>query len=441
MMKLPPQVNLALNRLGAAGYEAFLVGGAVRDYARGNAPGKDWDITTNAPPDQIQSVFQEYRLIETGLKHGTVTVVIDQMPLEITAYRVDGEYLDHRHPDSVRFARNLKDDLERRDFTMNALAYHPATGIVDLVGGLEDITRGIIRCVGNPDRRFQEDALRMLRALRFASVFNMKLEPDTAAAVHRNKHLLRSISAERIQVELTKMLCGAGISDILQDFSDVIAIPLPELTAMFGFDQHNPHHDKDVWLHTIAVTANIRPEPILRWSALLHDIGKPSCFTAAEDGVGHFYGHAERSTAMAASILSRLKFDHASKERIQRLIRYHDLPLTADKRSVKRLLSKHGLDTVRQLIELHKADTAGQSAICMPRLSELARVDTVVDDILQEESCFSLRDLAVNGNDMIMLGKQGRAIGLALRECLSAVIDERLPNERKALLDFVRDRP
>ena len=246
MMKLPPQVNTAFTLLENSGYEAFLVGGAVRDYVYSNSPAKDWDITTNALPEQVKEVFAGYHLIETGLKHGTVTVMIDHEPLEITTYRIDGDYSDHRHPDCVCFTRNLKADLERRDFTINALAYNPTTGVVDLVGGKTDLAHGLIRCVGDPDRRFQEDGLRMLRALRFACVYGMKIEDATAAALHRNKELLRDIAVERIQVELTKMLCGKGITNILREFSDVIAVSIPEITPTFGFEQHSPHHDKDI---------------------------------------------------------------------------------------------------------------------------------------------------------------------------------------------------
>jgi tRNA nucleotidyltransferase (CCA-adding enzyme) len=440
-MILPPQVNRAFDLLGAAGYEAFLVGGAVRDYVRCGCSAKDWDITTNAFPEQIKAVFRDYPVLETGLKHGTVTVIMDHLPLEITTYRVDGGYSDHRHPDSVRFTRSLREDLARRDFTMNALAYHPSVGIVDLVGGQEDIAHGRIRCVGDPERRFQEDALRMLRALRFASVFGMKLEDDAAEAVRRNGHLLRDVAAERVQGELTKMLCGAGVGDVLRDFAHVIAVPIPELTPMFGFDQKNPHHDKDVWGHTVSVTAHIQPEPVLRWSALLHDIGKPSCFTLAEDGVGHFYGHAKKSADLAETILKRLKLDRASQERIISLVRGHDQPLSAEKKAVRRLLNKYGPETVRQMIELHRADTLGQSARCMSRLADLERVSAVVEEILEEDGCFSLRDLAVNGRDMLALGKRGKAVGLALEKCLSAVMDERVPNERKALLDFAATLP
>lgn len=440
MMKLPPQVNTAFEMLEAAGYEAFLVGGAVRDYMRDNSSVKDWDITTNALPEQVEEVFAGYHLIETGLKHGTVTVVIDHEPLEITTYRIDGDYSDHRHPDSVSFTRNLKDDLERRDFTMNALAYNPKAGVVDLVGGRADIVKGLVRCVGDPDRRFQEDGLRMLRALRFASVYGMAIEAATAAAIHRNKDLLKGIAVERILVELTKMLCGQGAAGILRDFADVLAVPIPELTPMFGFEQHNPHHDKDVWNHTIAVVESISPEPVLRWAALLHDIGKPSCFSFAEDGIGHFYGHADKSIDLTEAILSRLRFDNVNRDRIVKLVRYHDMPITADRKPIKRLLSKHGEEATRQLIELHRADTLGQAPICRHRLDIFEDACAVIDELLQEESCFSLKDLDVNGHDMIALGIRGAEIGKTLQMCLDAVLDEQVPNEHGALLALVHTK-
>lgn len=440
MLRLPPQVNTAFKLLEASGYEAFLVGGAVRDYVRNSSPVKDWDITTNALPEQVEKVFSEYHLLETGLKHGTVTVVIDHEPLEITTYRIDGSYSDNRHPDSVNFTRRLKDDLERRDLTMNALAYNPRTGVVDLVGGKADIEMGVVRCVGDPDRRFQEDGLRILRALRFASVFGMKIEEATAEAIHRNKDLLKGIAVERIRVELTKMLCGIGVSDVLRDFADVIAVPLPEIAPQFGFKQHNPYHDKDVWNHTIAVAANIQQEAALRWAALLHDVGKPYCFTLGENGVGHFYGHADKSTALTEAILARLRFDNANKDRIVKLVRYHDMPITADRKLMKRFLSKHGEEGAKQIIELHRADTLGQSAICQQRLAIFKEASQLIEEILREENCFSINDLAVNGHDMMALGYHGPAIGQTLRECLEAVLDEQVPNERSALLAFAQKR-
>ena len=436
MMNLPEQVRRALARLEAAGYEAFVVGGAVRDHVRGADTGTDWDITTSALPEETETIFSGYRVIEAGMKHGTVTVLLDGEPLEITTYRVDGGYSDHRHPDEVRFTRSLREDLRRRDFTMNAMAYSPRTGVVDPFGGQADLAAGVVRCVGEPDRRFQEDALRILRALRFASALGMGIHPDTARAARDNRGLLTSVAAERVRVELTKLLCGADAERVLLEFPDILSVPLPEIGAMVCFDQHNPHHDRDVWAHTAAVTAAIPARPVLRWAALLHDVGKPPCFSLAEDGVGHFYGHAAESARMADGILRRLRFDTDSREEIVRLIRYHDLPIQPERRPVKRLMNKLGPDTVRRLIELHKADTRGQSAICAGRIAEYDAVAAVLDEILNEKECFSLKDLAVNGTDMMSIGLAGRDIGRALNACLTAVMEEKLPNERAALLEY-----
>lgn len=427
--------------LGARGYEAFLVGGAVRDYARGQDSAKDWDIATNALPKEVAEVFAGYPLLETGLKHGTVTLVMDHMPLEITTYRMDGDYSDHRHPDSVRFTRSLKEDLLRRDFTINALAYHPDTGIVDLVGGLEDLAQGLIRCVGEPDRRFQEDGLRILRALRFASVYQMGIEEATAAGIHNNKKLLEAIAWERIQAELTKMLQGDGIGPILREFGDVLAVPIPELVPTFGFQQRNPHHDKTVWEHTIAVVSNTPPDPILRWASLLHDLGKPSCFSMDQEGVGHFYGHPQKSAALAEEILSRLRFDTASRLQILELVQAHDLPISPSRKPLKRLIGKLGADRVKQLIELRKADVLGQAAPLAGRIQTYEQVRELLDQLLSEEGCFSLKDLKINGRDLVAMGFQGKEIGAALRACLWAVIEEQVPNRREALIELAKNLP
>lgn len=437
VMYLPAAVMIALQRLERAGFEAFVVGGAVRDALRGDVA-KDWDITTNALPQQVQQVFSGEHLIETGLKHGTLTVVLDHEPLEITTYRVDGGYSDHRHPDSVSFTRSLKEDLLRRDFTMNALAYNPNCGVADYVGGREDLARGLVRCVGEPDRRFQEDGLRMLRALRFASVYEMQIEADTAQAIHRNRQLLRDIAAERIREELTKLLCGRGAARILREFADAIAVPIPELSPMFGFLQQNPHHDKDVWEHTLAAVQSALSEPILRWAALLHDAGKPDCFSLDEAGIGHFYAHAEKSAELAQNVLKRLRFDNATKDEITMLVRYHDLLITADSKPVKRLLSKFGEAGARALLALHRADTLAQASCCRSRLEVFDEAEALLDELLRQQSCFSLKDLAVNGNDMIGLGYRGKQIGTALQACLDAVLDEKLPNEKQALWHYAR---
>lgn len=439
MHDLPAPVRIALARLEHAGYEAYLVGGAVRDFVRDGSRAKDYDITTSATPDEVESVFSDCHLIETGLRHGTVTVLLDGEPLEITTFRVDGGYSDHRHPDAVRFTASLREDVARRDFTMNALAWSPTRGVVDLVGGQADLACGLVRCVGDPDRRFREDALRILRALRFASVYEMRIEDATAAAIHRNRALLCDVASERVRDELTKLLCGTGVAEIARRFADVLAVVVPEIAPMFGFEQHNPHHDRDVWEHTLAVVASIPPEPVLRWAALLHDIGKPACFAIGADGFGHFYAHAAKSAETAEDILRRLRFENAARERIVRLVRYHDMPITAERTLVRRLVSKHGEEAARQLIALHRADACGQSALCAPRLAVFDAAAAMVDEILQEtDTCFTLRSLAVNGHDLMALGLRGREIGHALQYCLDAVLDDRVPNEREALLTLVR---
>lgn len=439
MIPLPSQIHTALSLLDAAGHEVYVVGGAVRNHVMG-LPAKDWDITTSALPREVKEVFRGFRLIETGLKHGTVTVLVDSEPIEITTFRVDGSYTDHRRPDRVQFTGTLQEDLARRDFTINALAYHPQKGITDYYGGVDDIRAGILRCVGEPDRRFREDGLRMLRGLRFASVFDLTIHRETAEAIHRNRELLGHIAAERIRGELTKLLCGPSAGKILARFRDVAAICIPELAPMFDFFQHNPHHDRDVWTHTLAAVDSIPPDPVLRWAALLHDVGKPGCFSIESDGLGHFYGHAQRSTMLADEILSRLRFDNDSRKQITTLIRYHDLPIPPERKPVRRLINKLGEDTVRQLILLHIADTMGQSEICRGRIGEYELTARTLEEVLREESCFSLKDLAVNGNDMLALGLRGRAIGQALDRCLNGVMEELVPNEKDALLAYLRQR-
>lgn len=438
MFELPQQVKTALALLNQAGKEAFVVGGAVRDYVMGRQP-HDWDLTTSALPEETKAIFAGYPVIETGMKHGTVSVLLDGKMLEITTYRVDGTYTDHRRPDQVRFTPDVTQDLARRDFTMNAMAYHPQKGLLDPFGGQQDLQRNLVRCVGEPQRRFTEDGLRILRAVRFASALNMQIEPQTAAALRACRQNLVPIAAERIQTELTKLLCGEAVERILLSCREVLAVPLPEIEPMFDFAQHNPHHDRDIWAHTAAVVAAAPAEPILRWAALLHDVGKPPCFALAEDGIGHFYGHAQKSAELAECILQRLRFDNASKDEILKLIRYHDLPIQPEKKQVRRLAGKLGVDSLRRLITLHKADTNGQSAICQGRIEEYTRVETVLDALLAEQACFSLKDLAINGRDVIALGLSGREIGQALQKCLNAVMEEKLPNNKKALLAFLKN--
>ena len=404
----------------------------------GAATPTTWDLTTSALPAQTEAVFAGERVIETGLRHGTVTVLLAGLPLEITTFRVDGDYSDHRRPDTVRFARSLREDLSRRDFTMNALAYRPRDGVTDLFGGAADLRAGLVRCVGDPDRRFQEDALRMLRALRFAAVLRMTVEPATAAAIRRNRALLAAVARERVREELTRLLCGPDAARVLADFPEVIAELLPELRPCFRFDQCSPYHDRDVWAHTLAALDAAPAEPVLRWAALLHDLGKPGCFTRDAGGTGHFYGHGARSAALADGILRRLRFDTAARERIVLLVRHHDEPILPERQALRRLLNRLGPEAARQLLALHRADTLGQAACCRPRLAQYAQAEALIDALLAEDACFSLRDLALNGRDLLALGLRGPAVGAALEACLQAVIEERVPNERSALLALVR---
>lgn len=439
-IELPPAARLLIDRLEQKGFEAWIVGGCVRDCLLGRVP-HDFDICTAAKPEQTIACFApEFHVVKTGLQHGTVTVVVDGEPYEITTYRVDGAYSDSRHPDEVSFVTDLREDLGRRDFTINAMAYHPVRGLADYFGGAEDLATGVIRCVGDPAERFGEDALRILRALRFASTFDFAVEAQTAQAMHAGKQRLREISAERIQAELGRFLCGPGVFSQLIAFADVLCVPIPEIAPMIGFAQRNPHHQYDVWTHTAASVQAIRPVPALRLAMLLHDIGKPSSFTLDKRGIGHFYGHPPRSAAMAAQILRRLKFDNATAKTVETLVLHHDDVIEPNPRQVKRWLRRVGETVFRQMLEVRRADIAAQSGL--RRAEKYRRIDqaeAVLESVLAEGQCFCLGDLAVDGRDLMAAGiPQGKRIGEALDWLLAQVVDEALPNEREALLQAVR---
>ena len=434
-ISLPRFVETAINRLNAAGYEAYIVGGCVRDTLLGRMP-TDWDITTSALPEEIMRVFAEYRTIPTGLQHGTVTVLIGETPLEITTYRIDGAYTDNRHPDSVQFTRNLRDDLARRDFTINAIAYHPTSGIVDHFSGLADLSNRRIVCVGDPEKRFAEDALRILRALRFSAQLGFPIEKMTAKAIHRLAPLLRNIAAERVQTELVKLLCGEHARDTLLSFSDVICVILPEIAPMLGLEQVNPYHYLNVYEHTVETIAAIAPKPHLRLTMLLHDAGKPSCYTKDENGIDHFRGHPPISAAIAEQTLSRLRFDRQTIDTVKTLVMHHDDTITENDRTIKRLLNRLGADSAHDLIAVQKADVIGQNPEKRDRLDQLNAIDARIDALVQSNACFSLSDLAIKGDDLLQLGYHaGRPLGDTLHTLLEMVMDDELPNERAALLD------
>jgi len=437
---LPMPVARALSILEACGYEAYVVGGCVRDSLLGRTP-NDWDITTNATPTEMKACFSDFRVIETGIQHGTLTVIIDGMQLEITTYRNDGEYLDNRHPVQVTFSKHIEDDLSRRDFTVNAMAYHPTKGLVDLFGGREDLQNRVVRAVGDAKTRFEEDGLRILRAIRFASVLDFDIAKDTAKAVHSCRNLLSGIAAERIREEFCKLICGRGAVRILRDYIEVISVFMPELHRCVGFEQNTKYHCFDVFEHTLQALALCEDDDLItRLGILLHDIGKPLCYT--EDGQGgHFKGHAPIGVEITREILLRLRFDNETIHRMERLVEWHDIPLSAEKKRVKRLLQKLSDADILRLLEIKRCDRLAHAPDFREMPPELAEIPSVIDEIRAEDACLSLRTLAIDGADLMALGiPEGKKIGEMLHALLDDVIDERLPNEKSALLQAAKER-
>ena len=429
---MPQEVRSLLARLESAGYQGWAVGGCVRDTLRGAVP-SDWDVTTDARPERVMALFGE-RAIPTGLKHGTVTVCAGGTHVEVTTFRRDGTYSDHRRPDAVQFSTSLEEDLARRDLTVNAMAMDLRGHICDPFGGQEDLSRRVLRCVGDPLRRLDEDALRIMRTLRFAAVLGFAIEPDTSAALHRRAPLLADIAAERILVEMNKLLTGEHMASVLLAYPDVLGVFLPELLPCVGFDQRNVHHCYDVWTHSVYAASAIAPDAVLRWAMLLHDIGKPDCFTVDEHGTGHFYGHPARSAELAEAICRRLRMDKKSAQRIVTLVRWHDRDIPWTEKAVARAARQLGEDSLRQLLAVKRADNRAQSPLCRGRAADIDRAEAILDDLLARQSCFSLRELAVRGNDLTALGLRGPAVGEALQKLLDAVMDGSVPNERPALL-------
>ena len=430
-MALPAGVCEILHTLEQNGYEAYLVGGCVRDLLMEKTP-RDWDMTTSALPREVLTLFPDS--IPTGLQHGTVTVKACGLQTEITTFRADGAYADHRHPDAVQFTRSLREDLLRRDFTVNAMAMDLRGKLYDFYGGQKDLRQGILRCVGDPNRRFGEDALRIMRALRFAAVLGFTIEKETARSLREHRQDLSEIAVERIDTEMTKLLCGQFAAEILLQYPEVIGVFLPEILPCVGLAQHNPHHCYDVWEHTARSVAAIAPDPVLRWAMLLHDLGKGSTFSLDERGVGHFYGHGKASVALAETIAARLRFSNERKARVIELVDWHDRDVPRTEKSIRRCLYHLGEDGVRQLIAVKRADNAAQHPAYQGRSVEMDKAERILQDILDADACFSLKQLAVNGDDLLSLGLRGKAVGEALNLLLEQVIDGGLPNEKDALL-------
>lgn len=431
---LPQSAAQVIEILEKNGFEAWAVGGCVRDSLLGQTP-KDWDIATNALPEQTSVLFRGCTVAQTGEKHGTVTVVLQGQPVEVTTYRIDGVYEDNRHPRQVVFTDDIHRDLKRRDFTINAMAYHPRRGLIDDFGGRTDLARSCIRCVGSPEERFREDALRIMRALRFSAVLGFEIDADTAAALRKGAGMLHSIAAERIRDELVRLLCGKNAGQVLTEYRDVFAVVMPQLAPMFDFDQKNPHHYLDVWAHTVQALSSSVPVPAVRLALLFHDSGKPANFTTDEKGIGHFYGHPAKSEEIAREVMHQLRFDHATADRVRLLVRWHDADILPEGRSVKRWLNRLGEEGLRQLLQVKAADR-GATNYKFENLSVLKLVEQKLDTVLQEGQCFSREKLAVNGKDLLALGfPQGRQLGEALDTLLGLVIDEQLPNQRTVLLN------
>ncbi len=413
-INLPEKVKKIITELERAGFEAYAVGGCVRDSVLGRNP-NDWDITTSAAPAQTKAVFR--RTVDTGIKHGTVTVLLGDESFEVTTYRIDGEYEDSRHPKAVTFTSSLVEDLQRRDFTINAMAYNDRTGLVDEFGGIADLNGKIIRCVGNPKERFSEDALRMLRAVRFSAQLGFEIEENTCQAIKELAPNLKNISAERVQAELVKLLTSPNPDYMRKAYElGITKVILPELDAAFATKQNNPHHMYTVGEHLMHCLTFTRADKCLRIAALLHDIGKPPSKTTDGNGIDHFHGHAELGEEMAVKILRRLKFDNDTVARVRAYIKYHDYGIEPTSRAVRRAVRKIGEESFGGVLEIKRADCLAQSMYMRKeKLAELDRVCELYSEILDSKQCVSLKSLEISGSDLIALGvPQGKEIGRRL---------------------------
>ena len=436
MCRIPQYAAEVLAALEAAGHEAWCVGGCVRDSLLGRTP-QDWDVTTSARPEAVMDIFAD-RAVPTGLAHGTVTVKTGGGPVEVTTFRRDGTYRDHRRPQTVTFTDSLEEDLCRRDFTINAMALDLRGDLADPLGGRADLAAGVLRCVGEPDQRFREDALRILRGVRFAAALGFTLEPETDRSLRANRSLLSEIAPERIWSELCGLLVASGAEAALRAYPEVIGVFWPEILEMVGFPQRNRHHCYDVWEHTLHALGAVPSELILRLTMLLHDIGKPSCCTLDENGCGHFRGHPARSAAMAENMLRRLRADNDTRETVTRLVFWHDRNIPRTRPGVARALRQLGETDLRRLFLIKRADNLAQDPAYRSMQAEIDKAERILNQLLAEKSCVSLEQLAVRGGDLLALGFVGPAVGRTLKVLLDQVVEEQLPNERTILLEYAR---
>lgn len=436
MMYLPDYVTACIDALEAAGFEAWAVGGCVRDAALGRTP-QDYDICTGALPEETREVFRDYDMFLAGLKHGTVSVISDGHVLEITTFRTEGDYRDSRHPQWVSFVHEVEKDLARRDFTINAMAWSPKRGLRDPFGGMEDLRAGVLRAVGDPYTRFKEDALRILRGVRFAVRFGFTVEEQTLRAMEELTPLLDALSRERVFTELSGILPIVTAEQLIA-FGPILSGAIPELKPMIGFDQRSPHHAYDLYTHTAYVTAGVPGEPVLRWAALLHDVGKIDTFTLDATGRGHFYGHAGASADRADEILRRLKAPNALREQVVTLIGHHMTRLEEDEKLLKRRIRSLGWETIENLLHLQEADMGSKGTGNREEMEQFPKIRSILEEIRRQDACLSLKDLAVKGRDMMDMGLQGRQIGAMLERLLDSVLEGSLPNEKNKLLEAAK---
>lgn len=439
-IQIPNSVQFIIQTIEQAGFEAYAVGGCVRDSILGRTP-DDWDITTSAKPEDIKRLFRH--TVDTGIQHGTVTVLIKKECYEVTTYRIDGEYEDSRHPKAVNFTSLLSEDLRRRDFTINAMAYNDHKGLVDLFGGQEDLRQGIIRCVGNPEERFSEDALRIMRAVRFSAQLGYVIEENTRQAIQKLAHTLSRISVERIQVELTKLLVSDHPEYVLQLYQlGLTKVFLPEFDLMMDTYQNNPHHCYSVGMHTIKAMEQVSNNKVARLTMLLHDVGKPATKTTDDKGIDHFHGHPNLSSEMAKKILRRLRFDNDTISRVALLVLYHDYgnAVSATPAFTRKLINKVHLENFSLLLDIKRADVMAQSEHSRQiKLEKLESLRRSYEEVLEQGMCICLKDLAITGTDLIKAGmKPGQELGKVLEQLLEVVLEDPDMNEKDKLLSLVR---
>lgn len=439
-INIPTDANRIIHTLQSSGHKAYVVGGCVRDSII-NRLIHDWDICTSATPDEMLEIFKDERVIETGLQHGTVTIVMNGEPYEVTTFRIDGVYSDNRRPDNVTFTSDLIEDLRRRDFTINAMAYNDEEGLIDPFNGLEDIEWKKIRCVSSAKDRFNEDALRILRAIRFASQLGFVMMPETDWEIHQQYKNLENISIERINSEFCKIAVSDDFCVQMVLYRDVFALFIPELKVMFEFSQNNPWHIYDVFQHTVyAIEYCKSNDLVVKLAVLFHDIGKPHSYQDGEDGIRHFKGHGKVSAEITDNIMKRLRFDNETRNNVVQLVYYHDATFAVGKKYVKRWLNKIGEEQFRRLLEVKKADNKAQNLeLSKEMIKNINNIEMILNEVLQEEECFSLKDLAVNGKDLMDIGyKSGKNLGNALQRLLDCVIGEEISNNKEELLKLAK---